>query len=229
MQLERKAIEFKADSLNEDGTFTGYASVYNNVDQGGDIVVPGAFDGWLSTWDKAADPIQMLWNHLYDSVLGIFTDAKSDTNGLKVWGALDLDTQDGREKYSHMKKKAIRGMSIGYEILPGGIRFDANQDAYLLTNLKLWEVSLVTFPMNPLARVSEVKSDFNRSQRPTIRKIEKALIEQGFSRRDSKIIAKNASETLDFERRDGDLTPEEIEILGRAADRLAKTVKGIRT
>lgn len=242
--MEYKAIEFKATDLQEDGTFSGYASVFGNKDQGGDIVVPGAFDAWLSTWNKAEEPIHMLFNHFPNIVLGVFPDAQPDNIGLKVWGKLDLGTQDGREKYSNLKSKALRGMSIGYEILPGGYYWDKAKEAWMLTSLKIWEISLVTFPMNTLARVGDVKSSIERGGDVTIRKIERALREQGFSQKQAKVIAKHASATLsgsggdtpgDSEdeeeagtlRRDGEMDPKELKAIASAVDRLAQRKKGL--
>jgi len=197
--VEFKSFRFKADNITEDGIFTGYASTFNEKDLGGDIVVPGAFDQWLGLWKSgtvATPPI--LDNHDANKVLGVYQEFAPDDKGLWVKGALNMETVAGNEKRALMKQGAITGMSIGYSIYPGGIQYDAKQEAYLLTNIELWEVSLATFPMNTSARVGTVKNMLERECRPTIRDIERTLRENGFSGSMAKAVAKIANERLEL-------------------------------
>lgn len=193
-----KAFAFKAETVGEDGVFTGYGSVYNVVDDGGDMVIPGAFDQWL----KEAGPspsLPILWGHDGREVLGKYRKVESRELGLWLEGELNLDTVAGREKRSLLKQGAVSGLSIGYDFYPGGIRWSDEQKAYILSNLKLYEVSLVTFPMNRAARVETVKSAMACRNGVTVREIERALRELGVSTKIAKVAAKQTSEMLDFE------------------------------
>lgn len=213
-----KFFNFKvdADSVTEAGEFSGYASTFGNKDQGGDIVIQGAFDLWMAEWKGSGNPLPILWNHDGRDVRGAFTSLASDEKGLFVTGKLNQETQGGREARALMLQPAINGMSIGYDIYPGGIQFDPKQDAYLLTAIELWEISLATFPMNRSARVETVKSVLTRGGDPTLRDIERALREIGYSGKQAKVIAKTASETLGVPgdaHRDGDAAKTDAELL----------------
>lgn len=202
--MEFKQFAFKAESVGDDGAFSGYASVYNVKDLGGDVVIPGAFDSWLAEWKVGGKSLPILWYHDGRSVLGMAAAMKSDSVGLWLEGQLNLETVDGREKRSLLKQGAISGLSIGYDINPGGIRWDSSQKVYILSDLKLWEVSLVTFPMNESARVSTVKAALQRDGDVTVRTVERALKCQGFSARVAKVAAKATINTLELVDSDGD-------------------------
>jgi HK97 family phage prohead protease len=222
--MEFKSFRFKADDVTEDGIFTGYASTFNEKDLGGDIVVPGAFDQWLGLWkSNAAATPPILDNHDANKVLGIYLEITPDNKGLWVKGQLNQETVSGKEKRALMKQGAITGLSIGYNIYPGGYRWDASQKAYMLTDIELWEISLATFPMNTSARVDTVKTAFSRGSRPTIRDVERALREQGFSQGDAKAIAGLASGTLglsgDESHRDGGFSEQDETAIKAALDR----------
>ncbi len=195
--MEFKSFRFKADAISDEGIFTGYASTFNEKDRGGDIVVPGAFDQWIGLWKSGAvATLPILDNHDANKVLGVYLEITPDNKGLWVKGQLNKEVQAARDKRALMQQGAITGMSIGYSIYPGGYRWDASQKAYMLTDIELWEISLATFPMNTSARVETVKTAFSRGGRPTIRDVERALREQGFSQGDAKAIAGLASGTL---------------------------------
>lgn len=204
-----KYFSFKVDaeSVTEAGEFSGYASTFGNKDQGGDIVMPGAFDAWLSVWNQAGEPLPLLWQHDGRDVRGVLQTLTPDAKGLFTKGQVNMKTEAGRDARELLLQKAISGLSIGYDIYPGGIQYDPKQDAYLLTQIELWEVSLATFPMNRSARIETVKSVLTRGGEPTLRDIERALREIGYSGKQAKVIAKTASETLgvpDDTRRDGE-------------------------
>ena len=197
--MEFKSFRFKAEDVTEGGIFTGYASTFNEKDLGGDIVLPGAFDQWLGLWKSGAVATPpVLDNHDAGKVLGVYLEITPDTKGLWVKGQLNQETVAGKEKRALMKQGAVTGLSIGYSIYPGGYKYDPQQDAYLLANLELWEVSLATFPMNTSARVGTVKNMLERECRPTIRDIERTLRENGFSGSMAKAVAKIANERLEL-------------------------------
>ena len=115
-------LNFKA--LDESkGTFSGYLSTFGNVDYGNDAVQPGAFSKTIreakSTTQQAESPylFPILWQHNRDEPIGGFTDMREDAKGLYVEGELDLDIPQGQRAYSGLKKRYIRGMSIGYDTI----------------------------------------------------------------------------------------------------------------
>jgi HK97 family phage prohead protease len=144
-----------------DGSFSGYAAVFGNVDQGGDVIEPGAFKEFAKTRDGK---VLILWQHDSQQPIGKAI-VEQDQKGLRVRGSLALDDATAAKAYGLMKGGLIDSMSIGYQILPGGAEM-LNSGARLLTGLKLFEVSVVTFGMNDQARVEAVKSvlDCNTSR-----------------------------------------------------------------
>lgn len=147
--MKSKAFKFSIKTLGEDGTFVGQASVYGNVDLGKDVVAKGAFTRTLAA--KGGE-VPILWQHDTKEPIGLgkLTDGE---HGLQIEGELVLESPVAQKAYSLLKKRVLKGLSIGYETVEekmvGTVRH--------LTELKLWEVSLVTFPMNELALVSGVK------------------------------------------------------------------------
>ena len=129
----------------------GYASVFGVRDQGGDIVMPGAYAASLARLAAAGGKVRMLWQHDQAQPIGVWDEVVEDAQGLRVKGRLLTEVEKGREAAALMAAGAVDGLSIGYrtiraEKLPGGGR--------KLIELELWEVSLVTFPMLPVARVA---------------------------------------------------------------------------
>lgn len=229
--MEYKCFRFKADAVNDDGEFTGYASTFNEKDLGGDIVVPGAFDQWLGLWKSGqAQTPPILDNHDHTQVLGLYSEITPDNKGLWVRGKLNQEVAAARERRALMKQGALSGLSIGYALYPGGYRWDAVQKAYMLTDIELYEISLATFPMNTSARVGTVKGMFSREVRPTLRDVERALREQGFGQGDAKVIAKAASEMLALPgpdpHRDGVLSEADEAAIKAAIDRTKNLLKG---
>ncbi len=141
------ALEIKADS---EGRIEGYASRFGEMDQGGDVVVKGAFAESL-----AGRTPKMLWQHDPSQPIGMWEQASEDETGLYVRGRI-LDTvEKGREARALIEAGAIDGMSIGYRTIDADRGADG---ARILKQLDLWEVSLVTFPMLTSARVDAIKA-----------------------------------------------------------------------
>ena len=129
----------------------GYASLFGAPDQGGDVVAPGAYAASLKSMTAQGRRIRMLWQHDPAQPIGIWDEVTEDARGLRVKGRLLDSVARGREAAALIMAGAIEGLSIGYRT----IRATKNdQGQRLLTELELWEVSLVTFPMLPAARVS---------------------------------------------------------------------------
>ncbi len=147
--MEHKFLDLKFDA-GESGVVEGYGSVFDVVDQGGDIVAQGAFTKSLLSGRK----VRMLWNHDAGSPIGVWDEMSEDGNGLRVKGRILMQTAKGRDVYEMVKAGAIDGLSIGYRTVKsmdrGGRR--------VIMQAELWEVSFVTFPMQELARVDAVKA-----------------------------------------------------------------------
>lgn len=149
-------IGFQIKEVRNSGTFAGYGSVYGNVDSGLDIMAKGCFTESLADMAAKSRMPAMLWQHRQGEPIGAYTAMKEDENGLYVEGKLALKTQRGAEAYELMQMKAISGLSIGFQTRTDS--YDQKSGIRTVTKADLWEVSLVTFPMNDMARVATVKS-----------------------------------------------------------------------
>ena len=148
MDLETKFSSLEPDAVDEAGTFAGYATRFGIKDQGGDIVVKGAYAKSL----KERMP-KMLWSHRQSEPIGVWTKVYEDDIGLRVEGKLALNSTKGRDTHELMKMGAVNGLSIGYVTRKSDIRANAR----MLLELALYEVSVVTFPMQNEATVDSVK------------------------------------------------------------------------
>ncbi len=188
--LELKAYHDDDDDENK-GMFEGYASVFGNKDLGNDVVQAGAFRKSLRA--KGPKKIKMLFQHDTKEPIGVYTKIREDGQGLYVQGQLAMNTQKGREVYELMKMGAIDGLSVGYRVDAKGYSYDERGKKRMLKEVDLMEISAVTFPMNPKARVSAVKGE-DRS----IREWETFLRDEGgLSRTESKVAASAVSKALD--------------------------------
>lgn len=206
-------VPLEIKQLSDTGQFDGYASIFGNVDLGGDVIERGAFKEFVKNGDGK---VTVLWQHKQDMPIGIASIEQDDT-GLRFYGDLVLDDPIARKAHAHMKAKSVRGMSIGYDVLPGGAEF-MNSGVRRLKALKLWEISVVTFGMNPLAGVDSVKA---ASQIKTIREYEDFLRDEaGFSNAQAKQLASGGWKALQAPRDDGDLA--------KAAASLTGLLSGVR-
>lgn len=158
-------IQFKAQEISAKGQFRGYGAVFNNLDGNGDVIDPGAFTKTLADamatkgtsrnrLDGQPVLFPILWQHQDKEPIGGITSAQQDSRGLAIIGQLDLDTDLGLRAYSGMKMGYLRGLSIGYDTVKSTYHTNARH----LSEIKLWEISPVTFPANAEAQVEEIKS-----------------------------------------------------------------------
>ena len=136
------------------GVFVGYASLFGARDQSGDVVMPGAFAASLKK-RRAAD-VRMLFQHDAAEPVGTWVDLHETPRGLHVTGRLDRNVQRARELFSLLETRGLDGLSIGFRTVRA--RRDRATASRLLTEIDLWEISLVTFPMLEGARVLGVKT-----------------------------------------------------------------------
>jgi uncharacterized protein len=156
MNIKHISCALQVKTLGVDGLFSGYASVFGKIDHQNEIVDAGAFARSLKQWQQQNRNPAMLWMHDPTQPIGLWQSVREDQTGLLVEGRLALRTQKGGEAYELMKLGALTGLSIGYRVVAS--RVDAKRKARVLTDVDLFEISLVTFPANEAARVSVVKS-----------------------------------------------------------------------
>lgn len=128
----------------------GYASLFGLSDQGGDMVQPGAYKTSLERLSAKGGRVKMLWQHDPAQPIGVWDEVREDDKGLWVKGRILTDLERGREAAALIAAGAIDGLSIGYRT----VRSEKAAGGRKLSELELWEVSLVTFPMLPEARVA---------------------------------------------------------------------------
>ncbi|MEO1362946.1 MAG: HK97 family phage prohead protease [Pseudomonadota bacterium] len=150
--LETKFARFGEAVAVQDGhVIEGYASLFGACDQGGDVVAKGAYGASLDRITGEGRSVKMLWQHDPAQPIGVWDEVREDARGLWVKGRLLPEVAKGREAAELIAAGAIDGLSIGYRTLMAA-KNDKGQR--VLTELELWEVSLVTFPMLPSARVA---------------------------------------------------------------------------
>jgi len=177
-------LEIKA--IDETGVFSGYASTHT-VDQGGDQVMPGAFTKTLAKHESDGAWPVMLWAHETNKPIGAFTKMAEDVNGLFVEGKLWVDfpaVDSAVTAYRGLKAGNVTGLSIGYLTH----NFDYDGEIRQLKELELFEISLLPFPMNNDARVSNVKSGYHVNGMPKAKHLEAVLRDAGLSRAEAKAV-----------------------------------------
>ena len=129
--------------------FAGYAAVFGRVDQGGDVVKAGAFARTL----KRGGSVPLLWQHEAGRPIGRIEYLREDRRGLRVIARLS-EGAAGREAASLLKERSVTGLSFGYRV-----REASGEGPRELRDVDLVEVSLVTIPMQPRARVHAVEGE----------------------------------------------------------------------
>ena len=172
------ALQIKA--TGDDGTVEGYGSVFGVRDNYDDVIAKGAFIDSLKSHKAAGTMPAMLWQHDADKPIGVWTEMVEDEKGLRIKGQLAMETIKGKEAHALLKMGALNGLSIGF--MSKEWAYDRDTEVRTLTAIDLWEVSLVTFPANEKARVTNVKS---ADEMATPKDAEKALRDAGFSKSDA--------------------------------------------
>ena len=155
MNTKQLAIPLRLKSIENNGLFSGYASVFKKIDSQNEVVLKGAFQRTLKKWNQINRTPALLWMHDPSQPIGVWQLVKEDSNGLFVEGRLAVKTQKGAEAYELLRLKALTGLSIGYRVVKSHI--DTKHKVRVLTDLDLFEISLVTFPANDAARIQDVK------------------------------------------------------------------------
>lgn len=189
MDYKNLALQFKAD----DTGLEGYAATFGNVDSVGDIIVKGAFAGSILKRKP-----KFMYQHSTDELIGVVNEAYEDEQGLFIQASF-AKTQAAQDARELVKMGAIGEMSIGYSTKQADYRSDGVR---LLKEIDLYEVSLVTFPANEMAKITKVKSAHADE-----REFERFLRDAGYSRTDAKTITSHGFKALN--QRDADVKRDE--------------------
>ena len=195
IKLETKRASLALSEVEIDGSFSGYASVFGLPDLGKDIIEKGAFAKSLLT--RKSSGVRMLWQHDAGEPIGVWTDIREDARGLYVEGRLAKGVSRAREALELMRAGGLDGLSIGFRTVKA--RKDARTGLRHIVEADLWEISVVTFPMLPQARINTLKAAL-----PTIREFERWLTrDAGLSRSAARlVIAKGYSALAALQGRD---------------------------
>jgi HK97 family phage prohead protease len=222
MHCERKFTNVALDDVEPDGSFSGYASLFGRVDLGRDVDERGAFSRSLA--ERGAAGVRMLFQHDPNQPIGAWTEIREDGRGLFVRGRLTPGVAKSREVLELMRGGALDGLSIGFRTVrarsePSGVRRILEAD--------LWEISVVTFPMLPGARVESIKGGGARSL-PTTREFERWLTrDAGLTRSDAQAVIARGFASLKRERDAARRTPDGLADMLRKATRRIKDGKEI--
>jgi len=189
-----RPFELKFAASAKAGQFSGYGAVFDNIDDGGDRIVKGAFAASLADWKARGKMPKMLWQHGLGAStedmmpVGYWTALEEDDHGLKVEGQLDpIDTERGRTLFAGLKNGSIDAMSITYVAVDYAYGKTAHEPFRTIARVDLYEVGPVLWGMNQFASIDEAKAAYKIK---TIREFETFLRDAGgFSIADAKAIA----------------------------------------
>ncbi len=184
---EVKLYPLDIKSLSLDGLFEGYASLFGKEDLGHDIVMPGAFRDTLT--ERGHSGVKMLFQHDPMQPIGNWLKVQEDARGLYVRGRLLTEIARAREVLALMRSGAIDGLSIGFRMVKGARdRFGVRR----LQKIDLWEISVVTFPMQPEARITAMKAGPNPESDASTREFERWLTQDaGFTRKEARALMRD--------------------------------------
>ena len=176
--LSKVEVPFEVKAVDDAGNFEGYASVFNNIDLGDDVILPGAFTRVKTT---RAGRLKLALFHDLTRLVGS-AEYNQDQHGLYLKGRINLNVSYARDAYELMKEGTLDSMSIGFNPLDDAIEQREGRRVRIIKQAELWEASIVPFGMNPEAQVMSVKSD--------IRLFESALRERmGLSQKEAAAVA----------------------------------------
>lgn len=184
--FELKSIAtVRGDDGAEFGVFEGVASTFGGPDMVGDVIEPGAFRASIARPQR----VRMLWQHDVRAPIGVWERLVESAGGLEVKGRLVLQVQQAREALALLKAGAVDALSIGFSVPRDGAVVDRDRAVRRLSRIDLWEVSIVTFPANPKARVNRIKARPAPAGLPSEREFERFLMrEAGFSRSQARTV-----------------------------------------
>lgn len=155
-EFQKRDLNFRA-SVNDEGIFEGYLSTYGDVDSYGTYFISGAWDKSIERFNSG-EVIPVLWSHDRSKPIGKFTELKSDEKGLWGRGKLTLEDPQAKIAYAHMKDGSVMGLSVGFEMDYNNVMYNRALDAFGIAEADLFECSVVVFPANTNAKITNFKS-----------------------------------------------------------------------
>jgi HK97 family phage prohead protease len=223
-------VPFSVKNIEEEQDFfrfKGYASTFGNVDLGGDKVMPGAWTETLKEIKESGTVVPILWQHNHSEPLGVYDVIGEDAKGLFVDGRMPkADSFVTGRVMPQMKIGSIGKLSIGYGIKKDGFKWKG--DVRELHSLKLFETSLVTFPMNTDADILSFKAiDFSTLADVEIRELERAMKEGiKFDNKEAKqIISLMKSAGMLRDEHDGSRDGDDFKQMEDVLDKILNTLK----
>jgi len=168
--MQRRTVEIRAEDIEKG--ISGYASHFNSIDSYGTAVKKGAF---AKTIAERGSRIPVLWNHWADTPIGKPTELREDETGLYFNASIVEETEKGAEIMALLRSQVPLGMSFGFETLksrpveesdtldwsaaPDYFRSEqGRKEARVIEEVRLWEISVVTFPANEKAGINSVRA-----------------------------------------------------------------------
>lgn len=189
------AIKSENLAVKDDGYISGYCSVFGQVDTYDDTIEPHAYDAVVASGTK---PL-MFFNHAsYCVPIGVWDKLSVDGRGLFIEGRLNLNNKQGKEVFDALKFGSMNGLSVAITMQDEDVECDDEGIRHIKNVRELYEVSIVNFPADKNARISDIKSDTIKS----IRDVEHSLCEVGFSQTDAKGVISLVKTALTQEQRD---------------------------
>ncbi|MXP43694.1 HK97 family phage prohead protease [Allopontixanthobacter sediminis] len=180
--MHTRVLPFEIKSIADSGAIEGIISAFGGVDTYGDTIQPGAYTKSIASIAQSGRKMPVLYQHDASRPIGVWTELVERPQGLFGKADLAMDVELAREAHALAKIGALTGISIGFDVAPGGSKQDGN--LRLLTEINLWEASLVTFPADPQARVTSIK-ELPRD----VDQVREFLRQQGFASRDAAAMA----------------------------------------
>ncbi|AHB49046.1 primosome assembly protein PriA [Hyphomicrobium nitrativorans NL23] len=185
---EMKFVSLDFKHTEADGTFEGYASLFNREDLGRDVVMPGAFRESLAS--RGPRGVKLLFQHDSNQPIGVWTVLREDARGLYAQGRLMREVSKAREVMALMRAGALDGLSIGFRTVKA--RRDKASGVRRIDKIDLWEISIVTFPLLPEARITTTKQKPFASGPPTEREFERWLTrDAGLTRGEARAVLRS--------------------------------------
>lgn len=153
-------------------TISGYAAVFGNRDRAGDILLQGCFAKSIAERgpeSNANGKILLLWQHDADEPLGRITVLREDEKGLYFEAVID-EIEIGDRCIKQLESGTLNQFSIGFSYVSDTIKYDEGQDAYLVGEVKLYEISVVSIAANPETEFLGMKALDDESAEDALRR-----------------------------------------------------------
>lgn len=200
---------FSIKSLDDAGHIEGLLAGFNNVDHGGDKLLPGSF---AKTLAARSTPLPMLLHHDLSRPIGAWKEWEERSEGLYVKGRMTLSARDAQEAHALARDGALTGLSIGWKARKAQV--DQRSGVRTIAEADLFEGSLVSVPMNDKTRVAAVKAI------ASARDIEDLLRDSGISSRKAKAAASAAWKAIHQSEDEDQAAAELAEIIKASTARL---------